>query len=238
MVVGPFLIVKRNFLQIGYIILLFHNWGGGGHCGLLKKDKNGAVIPVGGGSMADLPDYYNLHVNKGDKIKPVYDEEWISHWRSWCGNGSIPQKANTETSGLFSTMWDTVTCNIVQGATFYPYKESSGNTSVDYVIENFRDGATWYRKWNSGFLEQGGESTNQITTEFKTYFIDNLYTINGNFIGEGTNDKAVTGRGTHLGFNTLTPSSFFAVASWTTGGGSGNTTSKMKFRWKAEGYWK
>jgi hypothetical protein len=127
----------------------------------------------------------------------------------------------------------------VYAATFYPYKESSTETnSVDYVIENFRDGATWYRKWNSGFLEQGGESTNQITTEFKTYFIDNLYTINGNFIGEGTDNKAATGHGTHLGFNALTPSSFFAVASWTCEGSYGNATTKMKFRWKAEGYWK
>lgn len=63
-----------------------------------------------------------------------------------------------------------------------------------------------------------------------------MYTINGNFIGDS--QESVTGKGTQLGFNALTPSSFFAVGSWTCEGSHANTTAKMKFRWKAEGYWK
>ena len=48
----------------------------------------------------------------------------------------------------------------------------SASASEDYVIETYRSGSTWYRKWKSGFIEQhgtigGGSGTAQFVTPFQ-----------------------------------------------------------------------
>ncbi len=193
-----------------------------GHCGILKKDKNGAVIPVGGAStVSNLSYYYNLHVNKGDKIKPVYDTYWTSNWRDWCNAGSIPQKANTETSGHFSTMWDEPTSPMIYGVTFYPYKESSGNT-----VENNSANGIYYRKHSDGFLEMwdkisGGTGVNGKDINFPINFIDDNYSVTTSI----SNAHRDAGSFVYVSETTVSGMNIF--------GSNGST-----IRWKAEGYWK
>lgn len=49
-----------------------------------------------------------------------------------------------------------------------------GNT-FDYIVETYNDGTNWYRKWASGWLEQGGTvpiNTSLLTSNFVKAFIN------------------------------------------------------------------
>ncbi len=54
-------------------------------------------------------------------------------------------------------------------------------SNIDYVVETYRSGASWYRKYKSGWVEQGGTvSSNQNTDTTLTFlkkFIDTNYTF-------------------------------------------------------------
>ena len=52
----------------------------------------------------------------------------------------------------------------------------------DYVTETWRSGDSWYRKWKSGWLEQGGfinYGTANFTLNFHTPFANTNYIIVG-----------------------------------------------------------
>ena len=57
-------------------------------------------------------------------------------------------------------------------------------SNIDYVVESYHDGTNWYRKYKSGWLEQGGyvppNSGTSGTITFLKPFIDNHYTVASN----------------------------------------------------------
>ena len=44
----------------------------------------------------------------------------------------------------------------------------------DYIIESYRNGTEWYRKWKSGWVEQGGYVSNAPTTTTEIYIVNFL----------------------------------------------------------------
>ena len=53
-------------------------------------------------------------------------------------------------------------------------------SNLDYVVESYKNGANWYRKYKSGWIEQGGtiETANKTITFLKP-FSDTNYTLVG-----------------------------------------------------------
>jgi hypothetical protein len=109
----------------------------------------------------------------------------------------------------------------VYGATFYPYKESSGNT-----VENNSANGIYYRKHSDGFLEMWEKVENKAgtltkTIEFPVKFIDDNYSVTTS-ISNGKNKYG----------------SFVYVSGTTISGMTIEVTPNSTVRWKAEGYWK
>lgn len=54
-------------------------------------------------------------------------------------------------------------------------------SNIDYVVETYRSGASWYRKYKSGWVEQGGTVSSNPNTDttltFLKKFIDTNYTF-------------------------------------------------------------
>lgn len=79
------------------------------------------------------------------------------------------------------------------------------NKKIVYVNETWNKGSNWFRKWNDGWIEQGGEFTKQrdtnITVTFPVAFKDTNYTIatsqyarhSGDAPGSSFTDKYTTG---------------------------------------------
>lgn len=64
--------------------------------------------------------------------------------------------------------------------------------NIDYVIERGQseDGSQWYRKWKSGWLEQGGQQLgNGATVTFLNSFKDNTYIITSSVVNSDDANK-------------------------------------------------
>jgi len=103
-------------------------------------------------------------------------------------------------------------------------------TGMDYVVTTWRssDNTSWYRKYNSGWIEQGGISfANDYTAiNLPTSFTNNKYTlILTYFGGSSTSEEKWTTAEYNAGMYVYgrTTSSFKKETSWTlTGGGNAN----------------
>lgn len=65
---------------------------------------------------------------------------------------------------------------------------------TDYITESYRSGTEWYRKWNSGWLEQGGYSPGPEKDSYKITLLKPF--ADTNYCGQGTGcSSASTGDG-------------------------------------------
>lgn len=69
-------------------------------------------------------------------------------------------------------------------------KPSMPATPNAYIIETWRGGSNWYRKWSDGLIEQGGEHYGyRHNVTFNTPFSGTAYAISG-WIGSTSSDKS------------------------------------------------
>lgn len=62
---------------------------------------------------------------------------------------------------------------------------SNVSSNIDYVVETYRSGTDWYRKYKSGWIEQGGiynygsltRDWNAVTIKYPKPFADTNYTL-------------------------------------------------------------
>ena len=59
-----------------------------------------------------------------------------------------------------------------------------------YVTQTYRSGSNWYRRWNDGFIEQGGECGNSGNQSFVTSFsnTNSIFVMRTGKSGGHTND--------------------------------------------------
>lgn len=63
---------------------------------------------------------------------------------------------------------------------------SAANNRVGVLIENYKNGASWYRVWSDGWIEQGGEmsgNSGEKTVTFLKPFSDTNYTVSMSYKG-------------------------------------------------------
>ena len=73
---------------------------------------------------------------------------------------------------------------------------SNVDANIDYVVESYSSGTEWYRKYKSGWIEQGGKATlpDNWTITFLVPFTNTNYSVNGEFIGaDVTGNLGITG---------------------------------------------
>jgi hypothetical protein len=102
--------------------------------------------------------------------------------------------------------------------------------SVDYVVESWNDGAGgWYRRYRSGWVEQGGKTTLTSTITFPVPFADeHAYYMSSSYDNNG-------GRGCAISFETRTTTSTVCRGQWTDDGKHGYTSTKLNVDWYACG---
>lgn len=88
--------------------------------------------------------------------------------------------------------------------------ELQANADVIHIVETNKEGASWYRVWSDGWIEQGGtidtstsSAQRTITITFKKPFSDTNYTLVGGLLN-GNPEASYQ----QMNFNTLTNSSF------------------------------
>jgi hypothetical protein len=61
---------------------------------------------------------------------------------------------------------------------------------IDFVVESYNDGANWYRKYKSGWIEQGGTviGTGDINVTFLKPFANTNYTIINTYMDNSSTD--------------------------------------------------
>lgn len=132
---------------------------------------------------------------------------------------------------------DYITGLSVSGTTItYTRKDGSSGTAdvatgagaEAYVIETWRNGNEWYRKWSDGFIEQGGFNTDNATVRtvtLHTPFIDSNYSLLFQQFGnEGSIEMMTNGTKAWA-----TSTSAFSLRVYSSG---------VKFAWRAYGYYK
>ena len=87
-----------------------------------------------------------------------------SNGKTWC---DFP-KCGTAATTTSSAQWD----------------------KVAVVVQNYKNGQDWYRKWSDGWIEQGGTATANTARNFPTPFSTTDYTIVATMINTGV-DEAV-----------------------------------------------
>ena len=108
-----------------------------------------------------------------------------------------------------------------------------GNVSdnLDFVVETWRsdDGTSWYRKYRSGWVEQGGKTTLTSTITFPVEFAaENAYYMQAAYDNNG-------GRGCAISFESRTATTTVCRGQWTDDGDVGYTTRKLNVDWYACG---
>ena len=93
--------------------------------------------------------------------------------------------------------------------------------NYDYVVERYNDGAgNWYRKYKSGWLEQGGgygeafTDYRQVTITFLKPFNDTKYTLVHSSAGSGNAYEGVTSAKTVSTFSIFNATNKDGLASW------------------------
>jgi hypothetical protein len=169
---------------------------------------NGKKIANSSGSYTEDSNIITLPMSSGDNVSFSYN------------SGSSLRN----TDGLYS---GAATVN------FYPCKSSSSGSAgnADYVIESWRatDGSSYYRKYKSGWIEQGGWiSSSSSSVIFPTPFVDSCLSFIASKYG------AMDPCSYYFGTNQLTNTG--AVIIWGGNGWGCGGTVITKFYWEAKGY--
>ena len=106
------------------------------------------------------------------------------------------------------------------GTTAYRLLTTADLENLDYVVESYKDGTNWYRKYKSGWLEQGNSSptgdqnfTLNKTINFPKPFADNTYMLVGpGFFISGSGAQTITR--TTTGFTTGSIANMTGCAYW------------------------
>lgn len=91
------------------------------------------------------------------------------------------------------------------------------------VVENYRNGTEWYRKWSDGWIEQGGYGSMTVAVNFLKAFTDTNYTILTQMLHSTVNTY----------YNQIVYDNY-SKTSFTSNINGGNST--VKFKWYACGY--
>ena len=99
------------------------------------------------------------------------------------GNGQL-SIFNKNGKGIFLQLEEAHAPFYWNGTNGYRLLTTADLQNLDYVVESYNDGTNWYRKYKSGWIEQGGyvppNSGNSGTITFLKPFIDNHYTVASN----------------------------------------------------------
>ena len=78
----------------------------------------------------------------------------------------------TDISGVPTTLISTVN-NKLDASTY----TSNPRTNAVYITQTYHSGASWYRVWSDGFIEQGGFASNNTATDtFRVSLLKNMTT--------------------------------------------------------------
>lgn len=107
-----------------------------------------------------------------------------------------------------------------------------------YVIETWKSGSNWYRKWSDGFIEQGGVATvgnnKYAPVTFPHPFSNTYYSISGH---TDENESNASVLGVKVSYNPVrTNMSCGLVVTWGGGGNGGYMPKGHKVCWTAVGY--
>lgn len=83
------------------------------------------------------------------------------------GELSLYYIENNVTKGLFLIADETRRPYYYDGTKGYRLLTTADLQNLDYVVESYNDGTNWYRKYKSGWLEQGGVATSNNVTLLK-----------------------------------------------------------------------
>jgi hypothetical protein len=100
--------------------------------------------------------------------------------------------------------------------------------NLDFVVESWESGSNWYRKYRSGWVEQGGVTYTNSAITFPVEFSNA-----SDYCILGTYDE--NGRGTAISFENRQTTGATVKASWTSDGDNGYTTEAMRLSWYACG---
>ena len=59
---------------------------------------------------------------------------------------------------------------------------SNAAENISFIVDNYRSGASWYRKWSDGWVEQGGTVAGNNVVTFLLPFADDKYSCNATVI--------------------------------------------------------
>ena len=101
------------------------------------------------------------------------------------------------------------------------------------IVENYSDANTWYRKYNNGFIEQGGKVTRTFNTDstwnftFPRSFTEAPLSVSATYIAPRSSDSS----GGQVGINkdTVTATGLTFIQ-------DGYGTNKTGFIWEAKGF--
>lgn len=113
-------------------------------------------------------------------------------------------------------------------------KESSASiTNPCVVVENYCDGAHWYRVWSDGWIEQGGEATGgNNNSGVKVDFLKSFNTTNYTLLAQNLYIGDAAAR--YVKFPQRNKSNFYAATGWVNG--NGMKYESNNFKWYACGY--
>lgn len=112
------------------------------------------------------------------------------------------------------------------------------NNTTPHIVDTWKSGSEWYRKWSDGFIEQGGVATvgnsHYAPVTFPHPFSNTYYSISG-YADEDESNVSVIG--VKVTYNPVrTNTSCGLVISWCGGGDSGYMPKGHKVYWAAVGY--
>lgn len=111
-------------------------------------------------------------------------------------------------------------------AKFAAKAERDGNnmsSNIDFVVESWvaDNGTSWYRKYRSGWVEQGGHIGNASSVTFPVVMRDTNYSLTSTFAKQGNSNVGKTGH-------------WLGVTKTTTG--ATRTYNTLKIDWEVKGY--
>lgn len=106
---------------------------------------------------------------------------------------------------------------------------SNVKSNLDFVVESWKDGWSWYRKYRSGWVEQGGVINTFIKFTFFVEFTDTNYTIAGAY-------RNNNGAGDSLGFDSLKTTGARAIAAYSHDGDGYDHNKDCNVCWYACGF--
>jgi len=203
------------FILIGFVGLsIAYNANGVGGNPAIMGHSADEISGVTGGNLVckNTPNYYNTNGNTA--CLQEFGSDWIC-----VTTGDDKTDCTATYVSLFARC-----CKIVGGV-------ASSDTGADYVVDSWHasDGTSWYRKWKSGWIEQGGWiSSSSSSVTFPTPFADSCLSFIASKYG------AMDPCSYYFGTDQLTKTG--AVIIWGYNGWGCSGTAITKFYWEAKGY--